>query len=110
MVDDSGAGDTDVDNVVCFSDAMEGSGHERVVIRGIAEDHKLCAAQGILVCGFLGSLLDDPAHELDRIHIDAGLGRAEIHGRAYAVSAGQSLGNGLYQKLFGGCHALCRQS
>ena len=107
MVDDSGTGNTDVDNIVGLCHAVECASHERVIVRGIAEYHQLGTTKGVLICSALCCLLDDLSHELDGIHVDTGLCGAQVDGGTDAVSAGESFGNGSDQKLFGRSHALC---
>ena len=52
-------------------DAVEGPGHERVVVRRVGEDHELGAAEPVVVAGPLGRLLQDvPASAQDRVHVD----------------------------------------
>ena len=57
---------------------MEGSRHEGIVIRGVAEDHQLRTSQGIPVCRELSCLFYDIAHHPHRVHVDPGPGRTDI--------------------------------
>ena len=58
-LDDAGAADADVDHAVGLAGAVEGPGHERVVVRGVGEDHELGAAEAVVVAGPLGRVLQD---------------------------------------------------
>ena len=104
--DHAGAGDTDVDDRVALGDAVEASGHKRVVVRHVAEGHELDAAVGVVVGGTLGNVLDDMAEQFDRVHVDAGLGGADVHGRADDVGLGESLRQGADEQLLGRGHGL----
>ena len=64
---------------------MEATGHERVVVRHVAERHELDAAVRVVVGGALGDVLDDVAEQFDRVHVDAGLGGTDVHRRAHDV-------------------------
>ena len=94
--DHAGSGDTDVDDRVALGDAVGGdaSGHKRVVVRHVAEGHELDAAVGVVVGGALGNVHDDVAEQFDRVHVDAGLGGADVHGRADNVGLGKGLRQG----------------
>ena len=85
---------------------MEASGHKRVVVRHVAEGHELDAAVGVVVGGTLGNVLDDTAEQFDRVHVDAGLGGADVHGRADDVGLGESLRQGADEQLLGRGHGL----
>ena len=104
--DHAGAGDADVDDRVAFGDAVEAAGHERVVVRHVAEGHELDAAVGVVVGGALGNVLDDVAEQFDRVHVDAGLGGADVHGRADDVGLGKGLRQGADEQLLGRGHGL----
>ena len=70
----SRAGDAYAKYVVCFADSVEGAGHERVVLYGIAEYYELGCADALPVCGELRCFTDFLTHQLYSIHVDAGLG------------------------------------
>ena len=71
-------GYTDIDNGVALAHSMESTGHERVVVRGIAEDHELGGADAQTVSAGFGSLADDLAHEFHGIHVQSVLGAAHV--------------------------------
>ena len=104
--DHTGAGDTNVDDRVAFGNAVEATGHERVVVRHVAERHELDAAVRVVVGGALGDVLDDVAEQFDRVHVDAGLGGADVHGRADDVGLGKGLRQGADEQLLGRGHGL----
>ena len=89
LMDDAGAGDADVYDRVRLADAVEGAGHEGVVLDGVAEDDELGAAEAALRGGELRGLLDDAAHEGDGVHVYAGLGGADVDGGADQLRLGQ---------------------
>ncbi len=62
--------------------AVESSRHEGVVLNSVAEYNELCSTDAVAVGSALGSFLDYLTHELDCVHVDTGLGRADIYGRA----------------------------
>ena len=104
--DHTRAGNADVDDRVAFGDAVEAAGHERVVVRHVAEGHELDAAVGVVVGGALGNVLDDVAEQFDRVHVDAGLGGTDVHGRADDVGLGKGLRQGADEHLLGRGHGL----
>ena len=104
--DHTGAGDTNVDDRVAFGNAVEATGHERVVVRHVAERHELDAAVRVVVGGALGDVLDDVAEQFDRVHVDAGLGGTDVHGRADDVGLGKGLRQGADEQLLGRGHGL----
>ena len=65
----AGTGDADIDNGVALADSMEGTGHERVVVRSIAEDHELGRTDAQTVSTGFGSLAHDLAHEFHGVHV-----------------------------------------
>ena len=73
-LNNAGTTDTYVDNLICFRYTMECTGHKRIVIRCIAEHHKLCTPQGIIFPGIFRCLPDNLSHQLHGIHIDTGFG------------------------------------
>ena len=104
--DDTRTGNAHVDHGVAFGDAVEAAGHERVVVRHVAEGHELDAAVGVVVGGALGNVLDDVAEQFDRVHVDAGLGGTDVHGRADDVGLGKGLRQGADEQLLGRGHGL----
>ena len=57
---------------------MEGTSHEWVVVRSIAEHNELGASQRPLFLGSFSRILDDFSHQTDSIHVDSGLGRTHV--------------------------------
>ena len=53
---------------------MKSTCHKRIVIRRITEYNKLGTAKRIIFFCIFCRLFDDLAHQLDRIHVDTGLG------------------------------------
>ena len=85
---------------------MEAAGHERVVVRGVAERHKLHATVGIVISGGVRDVLDDMAEQFNGIHVDAGLGGAHVHGGTHDVRFGKRLRQGTDKHLLGRGHGL----
>ncbi len=106
---DAGAAHTNVDHALRFPDAVEGAGHERVVLDSVAEHDELGAAEPILRGGELRGLAYDAAHARDGIHVDAGLGGADIHGRAHALRLAQHLRKRREQSVVAAGHALVNE-
>ena len=104
--DDTRTGNAHVDHGVALGHAMEAACHERVVVRHVAEGHELDAAVGVVVGGALGNVLDDVAEQFDRVHVDAGLGGTDVHGRADDVGLGKGLRQGADEQLLGRGHGL----
>ena len=104
--DDTRTGNADINHRVAFGHAMEAACHERVVVRHVAEGHELDAAVGVVVGGALGNVLDDVAEQFDRVHVDAGLGGTDVHGRADDVGLGKGLRQGADEQLLGRGHGL----
>ena len=102
----AGARDTDVDDGVGLAHAVEGAGHEGVVVGGIAEYDELRRTDALLVFGGFGRILHDVAHQPDGIHVDAGLGGAHVDAGANHVGSGECLGNGADEQLIAARHAL----
>ena len=76
----TGAGNAHMDDTVGFTHAVEGTRHEGVVLRSVAEHHQLGTADALLVGSEFGGLLDDlDPSELDGVHVDAGLGGTDVH-------------------------------
>ena len=85
---------------------MEAAGHERIVVRSVAERHEFDAAIGVVVGGGVRDVLDDVAEQFDGIHVDTGFGGAHVDGRAYDVGFGQRLRQGADEHLLGRGHGL----
>ena len=83
---------------------MEAAGHERIVVRSVAERHEFDAAIGVVVGGGVRDVLDDVAEQFDGIHVDTGFGGAHVDGRAYDVGFGQRLRQGADEHLLGRGH------
>ena len=105
-LDNAGAADTDVEDAVGLGDAVEGACHEGVVIGCVAENNKFGAAEGIAVGCALGGSLDDAAHEADSVHINAGLGGADVDAGADDVCLGKGVRDGLDQHAVRRSHSL----
>ena len=105
MADDTGTGDTDVDDTVGFAGAVERACHEGVVFHGVAEDDQLGGSDTFPVGRFLGAFPDDVAHEGDRVHIDTGLGGTDVDAGADMVRDGQCFGDGADESLIAGSKA-----
>ena len=88
---------------------MEGTGHKGVISHGVSKDHELGARNGGIVLGQLGRFLDDLAHFLRRIHVDAGARASDINGGTHNVRSSQRLRNGADELLLGGGSALFYQ-
>ena len=108
-MDDAGAGDADVYDRVRLAHAVEGAGHEGVVLHRVAEDDELGAAEAALRGGELRGLLYDAAHERDGVHVYAGLRRADVDGGADQLRLGQGAGYGADKPLVRGRHALLHE-
>ena len=105
-MDDARAGNTDIDDGIGLADAEEGTGHERIVVRGVAEHDKLSASDRTLVLRAPSRFLDDFAHETDGIHVDSGPCRADVHAGAEPLRYGHRLRYRPYEHLVGGDHRL----
>ena len=103
---DARSGDADVQDAVCLGNAMEGAGHERVIIRSITENDELRAGAGVGVCGTLGRLTDHLAHETNGVHVDTGLRGAEVDAGADDVGLGKGLWDRTHQHLIRRRHTL----
>ena len=110
MVHHAGAGNAHVDDPLGLTHAVEGAGHEGVVLHGVAEHHQLGAAEAALVGSALGQVLDGAAHEGHSVHVDARLGGAHIDAGAHQIGGGQGLGDGGDEVAVGLGHALLHQS
>ena len=85
---------------------MEGTCHEWVVIRRIAEHHELGATQGTLVLGSLGSILHDFTQQAHGVHVDSGLGRTHVHGTADEIGLCHRLRDGTDEEFIALAHTL----
>ena len=88
---------------------MESTCHKRVIIRCVTEYHKLGTAKGILLFGRLCGCKDDLAHQFYGIHIDTGLGGANIYRTADTLCLCHCLRNGADKKLLCRSHSLAYQ-
>ena len=109
VVHNAGTADAHVDDAVRLAHAVEGAGHEGVILHGVAEHHQLGAAQALLLTGEVGGLLDDAAHASHGVHVDARFGRADIHAGADEIRFRQRLGDGAQQQLVAPRHPLLHQ-
>ena len=78
---------------------MERTGHEGVILHGVAEHHKLRAAETVRLTREVRRLLDDAAHARHGVHINARLRRADVHARADEIRLGQRLRNGAQEQF-----------
>ena len=106
LLDDAWTRDAHVDHDVGLAHAEVGARHERHVLRNIAEDDELGAADGVTVGRGRGHVEDALAHELHGVHVDAGLGRAHVDRGTDAVRGGKGLGKRVDEVAFSGRHAL----
>ena len=88
---------------------MEGAGHKGVISHGVCKDHELGARNGGIVFGQLGRFLDDLAHLLGCIHVDARAGAGDVYGGTHDVRSSQRLRNGADELLLRGGSALFYQ-
>jgi len=88
---------------------MKGTCHERIIIRCITEYYQLCTAQGIIFLGILCSLPDHLTHQLYGIHVDTGLGGAQVHRAAHTLCGRQRQRNGTDQQFVRRGHSLADQ-
>ena len=88
---------------------MECTCHKGIVIRCITEHNQFCTTQGIIFLGILSGFLHHLSHKLDRIHIDACLGGAQVHRAAHTLCGGQRKRNGTDQQLVCRSHSLAYQ-
>ncbi len=82
--------DTDIEHNVRLANTVECSSHERVVLWCVAEYDELRGTYALIVLSQLRRLANDISHDFDRIHVDASLGRADVHGRAHELGLGES--------------------
>ena len=109
VVHHAGAGHAHVDDPLGLAHAVEGAGHEGVILHSVAEHHQLGAAEAALVGGAVRAGLHGLAHELHGVHVDARLGGADVHGGAHQVGDRQGLGNGGDEVAVPPGHALLHQ-
>ena len=109
VVDHAGAGDAHVDDTFRLAHAVEGTGHEGVILHGVGENHELGAAEAAGGGGEVGRLLDDAAHLRHGVHVDAGLGGADVHGGADQIRRCQRLRDGVDELSVGLGKALLHQ-
>ena len=107
VVHNAGAGHAHVDDTFALTYAVEGAGHEGVVLHSVCEHHELGAADGAVGDG--GGLLDDLTHELYGVHVDAGAGGGDVHAGADVLGGGESLGQGGDELTLPVCEALLHQ-
>ena len=108
--DSTGTGNAYMDLAIRLTGAVEGTGHKGIVLRGVAEHHQLGSTDALTVGSQLTGLLDSLAHELDGVHVQAGLGGTDVHRAAHDVGLGQGTRNGLDQAAVTGRKALVYQS
>ena len=106
LLDDARARNAHVDHDVGFADAEISASHEGYVLRNIAEDNELCAADRVAVLRRMRHVENAFAHEAHGIHVDAGLRRPHIDRGADAVRGCERLGERIDQVLFARGHAL----
>ena len=103
------AGNAYMDLAVRLAGAVEGTGHEGIILRCVAEHHQLGSADALTVGGQLAGFLYGLAHQLDGVHVQTGLGGADVHRAAHDVGLGQCAGDGLDQAAVTGRKALVHQ-
>ena len=103
------AGNAHMDLAVRLAGAVESTGHEGVILRGIAEHHQLGSADALTVGGQLAGFLYGLAHQLDGVHVQTGLGGTDVYRAAHDVGLGQCAGDGLDQAAVTGRKALVHQ-
>ena len=99
---DARTGDADVEHHVRFTDTMKRACHERVVFRRVAEYHQLGSADALAVLGQFCGFAHDLAHHGDGIHVDAGLGGADVDGGADEVRLCERAWDGFDQRAVAG--------
>ena len=105
----AGAGNAHIDHAVRLTRAMKCARHEGVVIRRVAKDNELCAADAVAVRCDLCRLAHDFTHHPYGIHIDAGLGGTDIDGGADVLCAGERLRNAADERFVPRGKALLHQ-
>ncbi|MPM92205.1 hypothetical protein SDC9_139340 [bioreactor metagenome] len=99
----------DIYDGVRFGNAVERPRHEGVVVRRIAEYHKLRASYGVPVRRSLRRTFYDIAHEPHGVHVYPYLRCGDLDGTANPLRASQSLRYGVYQHPVRPGHALRHQ-
>ena len=94
---------------IALSYTVEGTRHERVVIRRIAENHELCAAERAVIRGSRRGLLDHLSHAAHGVHVESCPRGADIHRTADALRPRERLRNRVNQQALGIRHPLCDQ-
>ena len=107
--DDAGAAYAHIDDAVRFAGAVEGARHKGIILRCIAEDNQLGGTDALPVAGQFRGSADDGAHGADGIHVDAGLGAADIDRGTDELCFGKSLRDRGYQRLVAGGKAFLGQ-
>ena len=110
MLHHTWSADTHTDNLLCFTDPMEGACHKRIIPRGITENDELGTAQRIIIAGKFCRALDDLAHFPDAVHIDTSLGGTKIYRRTDDIRRCQCLRNRVNQNAVTVGKALFHQS
>lgn len=100
LFDDTRSADSDIEHTIALTDAMEGSGHERIVVRGVAEDDKFCTAYGVFFLCQIGQFLDDLSGQPNGIHVDAGFAAGYVDACTDSLGLAQGKGDAFYQQLF----------
>ena len=85
---------------------MEGTCHEWVIIRSIAENNELSATQRTIVLGSLGCILDDFSQQANGVHIDTGLGRTYVYRAADEIGLSHSLRDRTDEEFIALAHTL----
>ena len=78
---------------IALGHAVEGTRHEGIVIRRIAENHKLCTAERAVFRGSRRRLFDHLPHAAHGVHIETGAGGPHIHRAAYPLRPRERLGD-----------------
>ncbi len=105
MADDTGTGDTDVDDAVGLAGTVEGACHEGVVFDRVAEDDELGRGDAFPVGRLFGAFADDLSHEGDGIHVDARFRGTDVDAGADVVRDGQRFGDGADEGFIARCEA-----
>jgi hypothetical protein len=88
---------------------VEGTGHERVVVHRIAEYYELGATQAVPRRAQTSGLDDGSSHQCHRVHVDSGLGGADVDRCADVIGDGECLRNRCDQCRAAAGHALLHQ-
>ena len=94
MLHNAGAANAHVDHGFRLGYAQKGTGHKGVIGHSVAEHNQLRTANCITVRSALGRSLNNLAHLLYCIHINAAFSGAHAHGGAHNVGHGQCFRNG----------------